>query len=86
MDYSEDFKTSSASLVAQLVKNPPANVEDSRQAGLILGSAKSPGEGCGNLLQFSCLEISWTVEPGGLRTMGRKESDRLSTHAHTAWS
>ena len=27
-------------------------------AGLILGSGKSPGEGNGNLLQYSCLENS----------------------------
>ena len=36
-----------------MVKNLPANVGD---ASLIPGSGRSPGEGDGNLLQYSCLE------------------------------
>ena len=35
-----------------VVKNPPANAGD---AGLIPGSGRSPGEGNGNPLQYSCL-------------------------------
>ena len=35
-----------------VLKNPPANVGD---AGLISGSRRSPGEGNGNQLQYSCL-------------------------------
>ena len=35
------------------VKNPPANAEDS---GSIPGLGRSPGEGTGNPLQYSCLE------------------------------
>ena len=46
------------SLVARLVKNPPANAEDARDASLIPGSKRSPGEGNGNPLQYSCLENS----------------------------
>ena len=38
-----------------MVKNPPANAEDSRDLGLILGSGRSPGEGNDNPLQYSCL-------------------------------
>ena len=38
--------------------------------GSIPGLGKSPGEGNGNPLQFSCLENSWTEEPGGLESMG----------------
>ena len=38
-----------------VVKNLPANAEDVRDAGLIPGSGRSPGEGNGNPLQFSCL-------------------------------
>ena len=34
------------------IKNPPANVKD---GGLILGSGRSPEEGDGNPLQYSCL-------------------------------
>ena len=29
-----------------------------------------PGEGNGNLFQWSCLENPWTEEPGGLQSMG----------------
>ena len=42
--------------MAQLVRNLPVNAGDSRDAGLIPGSGRSPGEGNGNLLQYSCLE------------------------------
>ena len=42
--------------VALLVKNPPANAEDLRDSGSILGSAISPGAGHSNPLQYSCLE------------------------------
>ena len=41
-----------ASLVAQWVKNPPANAGD---IGSIPGSGRSPGEGKGNPLQYACL-------------------------------
>ena len=37
-----------------VVKNPPANAGDT---GLILGLGRSPGEGNGNPVQYSCLEI-----------------------------
>ena len=41
-----------------MVKNLPANEGDIRDAGLILGLGRSPGEGKGNPLQNSCLENS----------------------------
>ena len=41
-----------------MVKNLPANAGDIRDAGLILGLGRSPGEGKGNPLQNSCLENS----------------------------
>ena len=44
------------SLVAQLVKNSPANAGDARDTGSVPGLRKSPGVGNGNLLQYSCLE------------------------------
>ena len=34
--------------------------------GLMPGCGKSPGEGSGNPLQYSCLEKPITEEPGGL--------------------
>ena len=38
---------------ASMVKNPPANAED---VCSIPGLRRSPGEGNGNSLQYSCLE------------------------------
>ena len=39
-----------------VVKNPPANAGNAKDTGLIPGSGRSPGEGNGNPLQYSCLE------------------------------
>ena len=41
---------------ASTVKNPPANAGDTRDPSLISGSGRSPREGPGNPLQYSCLE------------------------------
>ena len=38
------------------VKNQPADVGDTRDAGLIPGLGRCPEEGNGNPLQYSCLE------------------------------
>ena len=42
-----------------MVKHLPAN---SGETGSIPGSGRSPGEGNGNPLQYSCLGILWTEE------------------------
>ena len=42
--------------VVPMVKNPPANAGDIRDMGSIPGLGRSPGEGHGNPLQYSCLE------------------------------
>ena len=39
-----------------VLKNPPANAGYLRDASSIPGSGRSPGEGNGNPLQYSCLE------------------------------
>ena len=39
-----------------MVKNPLANAGDIRDLDSILGSGRSPGEGNGNPLQYSCLD------------------------------
>ena len=44
-----------ASLVALLVRNPPANVGAARDMGSIPGSGRSPGEWNGNPVQYSCM-------------------------------
>ena len=51
-----------------VLKNPPANAGDAREAGLIPGSGKSPGGGHGNPLQYSCLENLMTEELGSLQS------------------
>ena len=61
-----------ASLVAQLVKHPPAMQVD---PGLITESGKSPGEGNGNPLQYSYLENpmdrgTWWATVHGLARVG----------------
>ena len=58
------------------VKNPPANAGD---VGLIPGSERSPGEGSGNTLWYSCLENSmdrgaWQAySPWGLKELNTTE-------------
>ena len=37
--------------------------------GSIPGSGRSPGEGNGNPLEYSCQIIPWAEEPGGLQSM-----------------
>ena len=51
-----EYELFGASQVVLVVKNPPANAGDMRDAGSIPGSGKSPGEGHRNPLQYSCLE------------------------------
>jgi len=56
-----------------VVKNPPANAGD---VGSIPGSGRSPGEGNGNPLQYSCWENSMDRGAYGLYTIhGVAESD-----------
>ena len=47
---------SGASQVALVVKNLPANAGDVRDESSIPGLGRSPGEGNGNPLQYSCVE------------------------------
>ena len=42
--------------VVLVVKNPPANAGERRDASSVPGSGRFPGEGPGNPLQYSCLE------------------------------
>ena len=70
--------------MALVIKNWLANAGDTRDVGWIPGSGRFPGEGNGNPLQYSCLEIPWTEEPGGLQSTGSQELDTtkgLSTHS-----
>ena len=52
-----------------VVKNPPANIEEKRHAGLIPRPERSPGVGNGNPTVFFGWKIPWTEEPRGLQSM-----------------
>ena len=61
-----------------LVKNLPDNAGDTRDMALIHGLGRSPGEGNGNPLQYSCLENPYGQRSlVGYRPWGYKESGRI---------
>ena len=51
-----------------MVKNLPSNARD--RCGFDPWVRKIPGEGNGNLFQYSCLENPMDRGPGGLQSMG----------------
>ena len=65
-----------------MVKNPPTNAEDVKDACSILGLGRSPGVENSNPLQYSsekamaphsstlAWKIPWAEESGGLQSMG----------------
>ena len=64
-----------------VIKTLPANAGDARDTDLISGSGRSPVEGNGNPLQYSCLENpmdggAWWATVGGVV----KTQTRLSMH------
>ena len=66
-----------------MVKNPPASEGDTRDVGLIPGSGRSPGEGNGYPLQYSCLENFMDRGALWVTVCGvAKGQAQLSTHAY----
>ena len=64
---------------SSVVKRPPASVGDAGDSGLIPGLGRSPGEGTGNSLQYSCLGNP--MDGGHRRRCKTKQSLRgLSIH------
>ena len=66
-----------------VVKNPPANPGDARSVGLIFRLGRSPGEGNGYPLQYSCLgnpmdRGAWWATVRGVT----KSQAELSVRAH----
>ena len=59
-----------ASQVALVVKNLLAGAGDLRDASLIPGLGRSPGEGNGSPLPFSCLENFMDRGPGSVHSVG----------------
>ena len=76
--------------MAQIVKNLPADAGDARDVGSVPRWGRSPGEGNGNPLQYSCLENpvdrgAWWATVHGV-TKSRIQLSvctRVHTHTHT---
>ena len=76
-----------ASQVALVVKNPPANAGNTRDMVLIPRLGRSPGEGNGNPLQYSCLKNSmdrgaWQATVHRLTQSRTRLSACTRVHAH----
>ena len=64
-------------------KNLPIDPGDIRDADLIPGSGRSPGEGNDNPLQYSCLENAMGRGAWGATVHGIAESDMTEATWHT---
>ena len=72
-----------------MVKNLPANAGDVRDSVGSLGQEDPLEEGMAPHSSLLAWRTPWTEEPGGLQSMGHRESDmteRLSTQTHTGTS
>ena len=66
-----------------MIKNPPVNAGDPRDTGLIPGLGRSPREGNGNPLQYSCLGNP--MDRGAWRATVHGVAKDLDTTAHTQY-
>ena len=75
--------------VALVVKNSPAKAGDTGDEGFIPGWGRSPGEGNGNPLQYSCLEHPmdrgawWSIVHGVAKSWTWLKWLNTHTHTHT---
>ena len=76
-----------ASQVALVVKNSSANAGDVKRGGFHPVLGRSPGEGNGNRLQYSCLENLMDREAWWACPCDHKESDTTEATQHScrAW-
>ena len=65
-----------------MLKKTPASAGAARDGGSVPGSGRSPGEGNGNPLPYSCLENSMDRRPGRASVRGVTKS-RVLVSAHT---
>ena len=72
-----------ASHMALVVKNPPSSAGDKRDAGLIPGSERCPGEGHSNPLQCCCLENPMDRGDWQVTAHRVKEADTPEVTEHT---
>ena len=66
-----------------LVKNPPVNVADARDMGLIPGLVRSPEEEMATHSGILAWETPRTEEPGGLQSTGSQSHDWAPTAQHS---
>ena len=64
-----------------MVKNRSANGGDARDMGSIPGSGRSPGEGNGNTLQYSCLGNP--MDKGAWQATVHRVTKQMDTTKHT---
>ena len=69
--------------VALVVKNLPANARDTGDARSIPGLGRSPGEGNGNPLEYSCLENPINGGAWWATVRGMQELDMSEQLTHT---
>ena len=69
--------------LSTVAKNPPANVGDARDMGLIPRSGRSPGGGYGNSPQCSCLENLMDRGSWWATVRGIEKSDMTEQLTHT---
>ena len=62
--------SNAASQLALVVKNPPGNAGDLRDAGSVPGLGRSPGGRHDNPRSILAWRIPWTEEPGRLQSIG----------------
>ena len=67
--------------MALRVKNLPANAADTGDSGSIPGSGRSPGGGCGDPLQCSCLESP--MHRGAFRATAQSAAKNTSSTQRT---
>ena len=83
VSFQDDFSGGS------VVKNPPANAGD---VDSVLGSGRSPGEGNGNPLQYSCLEgpmdrgAWWATVPGVTQCLNNNNNPSRKSVRETAFT
>ena len=75
--------------VLHMCKVLPVDVGGAREAGSVPGSGRSPGEGNGNPLQYSCLENpmdqgAWWATVHGVIKSRRPLSDWACTHTYVS--
>ena len=61
---------------SSLVAQRKVSAFNAGDLGSIPGSGRFPEEGNGHPLQYSCWEIPWMEEPGGLQSMGSQRVGR----------